>query len=91
MYTKNINFRFNFPLTYCLKLYLDFSNFLITYTFALYNINHYLSLSEGILYSSFIEQINNLYLNKIKIVFNNNCLCYDKIMYSNTVYNIEDV
>lgn len=42
--------------------------------FTLYNINHHLSLSEGILYPSFMEQINNLCLNKIKIVFNNNCL-----------------
>lgn len=38
-----------------------------------------------------MEQINNLCLNNIKIVFNNKCLCYDMIIYSHTNYNINDV
>lgn len=89
MYTKNINSWINALILLSRKFSLDFSYLLYTF-----NINQYFSfnpLRKGISYILFIKQINELCLNKTQVVFNNKCLCNDKIMYSNIVYNIKDV
>jgi len=87
-YTKNITSRINVPISLGIKYSLIFSDFL--YNFNIDDYFSFKSLSEEILYVEFMKQINKESLDNNRFLLNE-VLCYDKIMYANTIYNIDHI
>lgn len=87
-YTKNITSRINVPISLGFKYSLIFSDFL--YSFNIDDYSSLKSLSEEIPYFEFMKQLNYECIS-INTFVSNKALCYDKIMYSNKTYNIDNV
>lgn len=89
-YKKNINFRINVPISVGIKFCTHFSEFLLNFDINTYTEYTPMSIASSIYSSKYAKQISDLCPDK-SLVLLPDSIYYNKIMFCNTVYYINNV